>query len=48
MERNLEIILEALTGIELTESEMKTIRWLAGWDLYTAEQISRIINKCRK
>lgn len=48
MDKNLEIILEALDGVELTESEMQTIRWLAGWDLYTAEQISSIINKCRK
>lgn len=36
-----------LEGIELTEDEDRLIKWIAGWDLWTVQQFTQIIKKCR-
>ena len=41
-------ILTAMGGnITLTESEMRTVKWLAGWEWQTIENLVSIINKVR-
>lgn len=41
------IIKKALKGIALTEEEDRLIKWIAGWDLWTVQQLVQIIKKCR-
>lgn len=38
---------KSLEGIDLTEDEDRLIKWIAGWDLWTAQQFVQIIKKCR-
>lgn len=40
--------LKAAVGIDLTESEDKTLQWLAGWDHYTMKNIISIIQKLKR
>ena len=36
---------EIFADIELTEAEMRTLIWLAGWDEYTIENVLSAIRK---
>ena len=36
---------EIFRDIELTEAEMRTLIWLAGWDEYTIENVLSAIRK---
>lgn len=47
-EENLKILKKALDGIELTEDEVRLIKWIAEWDLWTIQQFTQIIEKCRE
>lgn len=38
---------EAVGDAELTESEADTLRWIAGWDKRTVDNIASIIRKAR-
>lgn len=38
---------EAVGDAELTESETDTLRWIAGWDKRTVENIASIIRKAK-
>lgn len=39
--------LKAAVGIDVTESEDKTLQWLAGWDNSTIENFVSIIQKVK-
>ena len=36
-----------LQGVELTESEIKTLCWIAGWEQKTINNLQSIIKKAR-
>ena len=38
---------EAVGDAELTESEADTLRWIAGWDKRTVDNIASIIRKAK-
>lgn len=37
----------ATKGLELTDSELRTLEWLSGWESQTAENVAAIIDKAR-
>ena len=37
----------ALEGIQLSEDEVRLVEWITGWDLWTVQQLSQIVEKCR-
>lgn len=41
-------IMKALNGIELTAEETRTIKWIAGWDDHTIDNIISIIQKAKE
>lgn len=43
----LERLQAATTGIDLTAGEERTLKWLAGWDAPTVDNVAHIINKAR-
>ena len=49
MDEVMELLLleQTLDGIELTEEDSRFLRWICGWDHWTAEQFRQIIGKCR-
>lgn len=40
--------LKAAVGIDVTESEDRTLRWLAGWDCTTIGNLVSIFQRARK
>ncbi len=43
--RRIAALNEIFGAIELTEAEMRTLIWLAGWDEYTIENVLSAIRK---
>lgn len=43
--RRIAALNEIFRDIELTEAEMRTLIWLAGWDEYTIENVLSAIRK---
>ena len=46
--RFLEQLVDAIGGAELTDSEARTLEWLAGWEQRTADNMASIIRKARE
>lgn len=46
-DKRLEIILESLEGIELSEEEMKFIEWISKWDIDTMNYFISIVHKLK-
>ena len=46
-DERLEIILESLEGIELSEEEMKFIEWISKWDIDTMNYFISIVHKLK-
>lgn len=46
--RFLEQLLDAIGGAELTDSETRILKWLAGWDQHTVDNMAAIIRKARE
>lgn len=46
-ERYLQILKNALEGIELSPDDAKTVKWIAGWGDGTVQRFVQIIKKCR-
>lgn len=40
-------LLAVLDGLEVTDGEMRVIRWLAGWEKETVNNVIRLLEKCR-
>ncbi|MDF2908771.1 MAG: hypothetical protein K0R34_4092 [Herbinix sp.] len=43
-----QMLMRAVDGIELTESEIRILKWLAGWDGFAVDNVCSIIKKCRE
>lgn len=48
MGKYIEILEQALDGIELTDADKRLIKWISNWDRWTVNQFVEIIKKCRK
>lgn len=48
MGKYIEILEQALDGIELTDADKRLIEWILNWDRWTVNQFVEIIKKCRK
>lgn len=46
-EKQYKRLIAALEGLELTDSEMSTLKWLAGWDYIAINNIISLFKKCR-
>lgn len=42
------LLRKALRGVEVSEREARTLRWIAGWEAETVERIAGLIEKARK
>ncbi|MDP9822789.1 hypothetical protein [Nocardioides massiliensis] len=40
-------ILDALTGVDLTEDEERFVAWMAGWDDSTVDRLINVLRKVR-
>lgn len=38
---------DAIRGLEFTESELRTLEWISGWERQTIDNIAMIIKKTR-
>lgn len=47
MDRNIELVKQALEGIEITEANKRFIEWISNWDRWTVNQFVEIIKKSR-
>lgn len=43
----LAMLKKSLEGIELTDDEERFIQWIAGWDIWTIQNLVHLFNKCR-
>lgn len=46
--KNMEMLLNTLGNIEITEGEQRTLEWLSGWETSSIENICNLINKTKK
>ncbi|WP_368281113.1 hypothetical protein, partial [Enterocloster lavalensis] len=46
-EKQYKRLIAALEGLELTESETSTLKWLSGWDYIAINDIISLFKKCR-
>ena len=40
-------LLDALDGVPLSADELRSLRWLAGWEAHTVENVCSVIRKAR-
>lgn len=46
-EKQYKRLIASLEGLELTESETSTLKWLSGWDYIAINDIISLFKKCR-
>lgn len=47
-ERNRARLLDALRGVTLTADDLRTVRWLAGWEPETVDRIAGWLDRVRE
>lgn len=45
---NLAVLLDALDGVALSNSERASLTWLAGFEAHTVENIAAVITRARR
>lgn len=44
----LALLLDALDGVPITDAEQRSLTWLSGWELRTAQNIVAVITRARQ
>ena len=47
MNEEIMLLKKSLDGIELSEDEVRFVKWICGWDVWTVHQLTQLIKKCR-